>query len=99
MFLKTSFQIFIIEGIKTQQANSSLRKYIKTCYQLLMPFFFGCAVSQLTVDIGKYSIGRLRPHFLTVCVPDAAACSSNLGAYIEEDICTGTDKAAIEEAR
>ena len=64
-----------------------------------MPFFFGGAISQLTVDIGKYSIGRLRPHFITVCVPDATKCSSNVGAYIEEDICTGTDKDAIEEAR
>lgn len=29
-------------------------------------FLFGAACSQLTTDIAKYSIGRLRPHFISV---------------------------------
>ena len=93
-----TFQILIIEGLKTQQIQGSLRKYIKTCYQLLIPFYFGAGVSQLTTDIAKYSIGRLRPHFITVCQPNINSCTSSTG-YIEEDVCTGNDAAAIEEAR
>lgn len=29
-------------------------------------FGFGAAVSQLSTDVAKYSIGRLRPHFFSV---------------------------------
>lgn len=93
-----SISILIIEGIKTHQAKSSLRKYIKTCYQLLVPFYFGAAVTQLTTDIAKYSIGRLRPHFITVCQPDITTCTSSTG-FIEGDVCLGMNHAAIEEAR
>lgn len=40
------------------------------CYQVIGVFCFGAACSQLLTDIGKYSIGRLRPHFFFVCDPD-----------------------------
>ncbi|XP_060536290.1 putative phosphatidate phosphatase isoform X2 [Cylas formicarius] len=33
-------------------------------------FAFGAACSQLTTDVMKYTIGRLRPHFYTVCEPN-----------------------------
>ncbi|XP_030766752.1 putative phosphatidate phosphatase [Sitophilus oryzae] len=33
-------------------------------------FAFGAACSQLTTDVMKYTIGRLRPHFYTVCLPN-----------------------------
>lgn len=29
-------------------------------------FLFGCACQQLTTDVAKYTIGRLRPHFFDV---------------------------------
>lgn len=96
--LLPSLSILIIEGLQTQKAKASLRKYIKTCYQLLMPFFFGAGVTQLTTDIAKYSIGRLRPHFLTVCQPDVASCTSTTG-YLDGNVCTGMNLDAIEEAR
>lgn len=36
------------------------------CYKKIGIFAFGAAVSQMTTDIAKYSIGRLRPHFMSV---------------------------------
>ena len=39
-------------------------------------FGFGAAVAVLTTDIAKYSIGRLRPHFISRCVP-SVPCQSN----------------------
>lgn len=69
-------------------------------------FYFGVVVTHLATNIGKYSIGRLRPHFFDVCKPDWSKLNGT-GAgsfyrpfpYIEEDICTGQDSALITEAR
>lgn len=59
--------------------EKKLFPFIGSCYTTLIPFFFGAAVTQLTTDIAKYSVGRLRPHFLTVCKPNATVCATNLG--------------------
>lgn len=40
--------------------------WLVECYKKIGIFAFGAAVSQLTTDIAKYSIGRLRPHFMAV---------------------------------
>ena len=36
-------------------------------YKTEGPFLFAVAVTQVSTDIVKYSVGRLRPHFITVC--------------------------------
>lgn len=41
-------------------------------YLQLVPLAFAAASSQLLVDISKYSIGRLRPHFIDRCRPKLA---------------------------
>ena len=38
--------------------------------QLYIGYLFGAASSQCLTDTSKYTIGRLRPHFLDVCKPD-----------------------------
>jgi len=72
-------------------------------YSMVGVFAFGAACSQLATDIGKYSIGRLRPHFISVCQPDFSAldCDGPGGAsnYITSFVCQGDDKHAIREAR
>ena len=64
------------------------------------------AVQQTITNIGKYSIGRLRPHFLSVCNPDFAVLNCTIGnpenaifAYIEEDVCRPEDMAKMKDAR
>ncbi|KAG8183163.1 hypothetical protein JTE90_029519 [Oedothorax gibbosus] len=56
-------------------------------------------MSQLTTDIAKYSIGRLRPHFLDVCKP-SVNCSlvKDPHEYIMP-ICLGENLKGIREAR
>ncbi|KAK3580944.1 hypothetical protein CHS0354_006969 [Potamilus streckersoni] len=96
-----SLAIIIVEiGREKKNAGSSLfnKTFFAIMYKLFITFLFGVAVTQLITDIAKYSIGRLRPHFLTVCKPIVPNCTSTTG-FITEDICTGTDKDAIEEAR
>ncbi|XP_043244605.1 putative phosphatidate phosphatase isoform X3 [Amphibalanus amphitrite] len=69
-------------------------------YQMVGVFAFGAACSQLATDIGKYSIGRLRPHFIAVCKPDVlenGSCTDH--TYITNFKCLGPDEKAIREAR
>ncbi|XP_054706124.1 putative phosphatidate phosphatase [Uloborus diversus] len=63
-------------------------------------FLFGACVSQLTTDIAKYSIGRLRPHFLQVCNPFPNCTSiSDPHAYITNFTCLSTDQHRLRESR
>ncbi|XP_072216031.1 phospholipid phosphatase 1 isoform X1 [Excalfactoria chinensis] len=79
-------------------SNSFVRNnYIATIYKAIGTFIFGAAASQSLTDIAKYSIGRLRPHFIAVCQPDWTRINCSLG-YIENFPCQG-DKAKINEGR
>ena len=42
--------------------------FVTESYKQVGVFGFGAAVSQLTTDIAKYTIGRLRPHFIAVSI-------------------------------
>ncbi|KAL8560729.1 hypothetical protein ACOMHN_046412 [Nucella lapillus] len=75
------------------------KSYAECSYRTIIVFFFGAAITQLLTEIGKYSIGRLRPHFLTVCQPEniPANCS---GMFITEHVCTGGyDETVMKQAR
>ncbi|XP_017123009.1 putative phosphatidate phosphatase [Drosophila elegans] len=57
-------------------------------------FCFGLLLTFDATEVGKYTIGRLRPHFLAVCQPqltDGSLCSdpSNLHRYVENYECAG----------
>nr|XP_020852909.1 phospholipid phosphatase 1 isoform X4 [Phascolarctos cinereus] len=70
-------------------SNSFVRNnYIATIYKAVGTFLFGAAASQSLTDIAKYSIGRLRPHFLAVCDPDWTKFNCSDG-YIENFPCRG----------
>lgn len=94
--------IFIIEFLQWRQSMEHKRVmklfgyeipcWIQNSYKHLGIFLFGAACSQLTTDIGKYSIGRFRPHFISVCqpvMPDGTNCSNplNFNRYIQEFDC------------
>ncbi|XP_008838610.1 phospholipid phosphatase 1 isoform X1 [Nannospalax galili] len=71
--------------------------YIATMYKAIGTFLFGAAASQSLTDIAKYSVGRLRPHFLAVCDPDWSKINCSDG-YIENFICQGSAQ-KIREGR
>lgn len=55
-------------------------------------FLFGTACTVLLTDIAKYTIGRLRPHFMTLCVPNVnCSLPENQHRYIEDFFCTATN--------
>lgn len=72
-------------------------EYIACVYKAVGSFVFGAALSQSLTDIAKYTIGRLRPHFLTVCNPHWSVIDCKSG-YIENFTCTG-DPVIINEGR
>ncbi|XP_008100990.1 phospholipid phosphatase 1 isoform X2 [Anolis carolinensis] len=79
-------------------SNSFVRNnYIAAIYKAIGTFIFGAAISQSLTDIAKYSIGRLRPHFLDICKPAWSQINCSAG-YIENFKCLG-DKTKVNEGR
>lgn len=75
-----------------------LKTLVVRCYNILVPFYFGGVMTQLFTDIGKFSVGRLRPHFFEACKPDFSKINCSLG-YIEDYTCLATDEAIIRNAK
>ncbi|XP_073685151.1 phospholipid phosphatase 1 isoform X1 [Garra rufa] len=80
------------------KSKSFCNGYVACIYKAIGTFVFGAAMSQSLTDIAKYSIGRLRPHFLNVCKPDWTKINCTGGAYIEDFTCTG-DVDKVNEGR
>jgi hypothetical protein len=71
-------------------------------YKIIGIFLFGAACSQLTTDIAKYTIGRLRPHFFDICRPNIdCSLMENKHRYHESFICTNphSDAYKLKEVR
>lgn len=84
--------------LKRIKSKSSFGSYLSCVYKAVGTFLFGAAMSQSLTDIAKYSIGRLRPHFLDVCKPDWKLINCSSQAYIEDFHCNG-DLTMVNEAR
>ncbi|XP_068562854.1 phospholipid phosphatase 1 isoform X2 [Cebidichthys violaceus] len=82
--------------LKRIKSKSSFGCYISCVYKAIGTFLFGAAMSQSLTDIAKYSIGRLRPHFLDVCRPDWQLINCSLGEYVEDFTCSGNAKMVNE---
>ncbi|XP_041358710.1 phospholipid phosphatase 1-like [Gigantopelta aegis] len=78
--------------------SPKIRPYLERCYDIIRVFIFGTAATQFLTEIGKFSVGRLRPHFFDVCKPNITKCTSTLG-YVTDDVCEGTDIKKILHAR
>ncbi|XP_029548061.1 phospholipid phosphatase 1 isoform X1 [Salmo trutta] len=83
-----------LKRIKSKSSFSNM--YVARVYKSIGTFVFGAAMSQSLTDIAKYSIGRLRPHFLDVCKPDWKLINCTAGTYIEDFTCTGDARLANE---
>lgn len=82
--------------LKRIKSKSSFGSYVASVYKAIGTFLFGAAMSQSLTDIAKYSIGRLRPHFLDVCKPDWGSINCSVGVYIEDFTCTGDETMSNE---
>lgn len=69
-------------------------RFLITVNDTLLPFLFGFAAERLLKEIGKFTLGRLRPYFFAVCQPmrwDGTTCEypENYNVYIEDYECMG----------
>lgn len=87
----------LLVHLKRIKSKSSFGSYVARVYKAVGTFLFGAAMSQSLTDIAKYSIGRLRPHFLDVCKPDWTQINCSTG-YIEDFVCNG-DATSVNEGR
>lgn len=79
--------------------NTDIPFWVVQSYKSVGMFGFGAAVSQLLTDVGKYTIGRLRPHFFDVCrpqMPGGTTCADaiNQGRYVTDFTCTSEKSSA-----
>ncbi|KAJ8718091.1 hypothetical protein PYW07_006021 [Mythimna separata] len=101
--------ILIVEFFRDRQGKGIGEKFLSGAvlpgwlwesYQTIGIFTFGASCQQLTSDLAKYVIGRLRPHFIDVCRPHPITNSSlNRLGYIIDYVCASNDGDRIKEAR
>lgn len=73
--------------------------YVSCLYKELGCFLFGCCVGQSLTNMAKLSVGRLRPHFLSVCGVSYASLNCTPGTYVVSVTCNQPDHRLEEEAR
>ncbi|XP_013879012.1 lipid phosphate phosphohydrolase 2 [Austrofundulus limnaeus] len=72
------------------RSNSQFNQYLSALYKVVGTFLFGAAVSTSLTDLAKFSIGRPRPNFLSVCAP--VSCNG----YMLQINCTGKPRNVTE---
>ncbi|XP_030212828.1 phospholipid phosphatase 2 isoform X2 [Gadus morhua] len=75
---------------KRLYSNSPFNQYLAALYKVVGTFLFGAAVSQSLTDMAKFTIGRPRPNFLSVCAP--VTCNG----YLPVINCTGMHRNVTE---
>ncbi|KFO23850.1 Lipid phosphate phosphohydrolase 3 [Fukomys damarensis] len=90
-------EFYRIYYLKEKSRSTIQNPYVAALYKQVGCFLFGCAISQSFTDIAKVSIGRLRPHFLSVCDPDISQINCSQG-YIQNYQCRGPES-KVQEAR
>ncbi|KAM4749922.1 phospholipid phosphatase 3-like [Anableps anableps] len=73
--------------------------YISCLYKELGSFLFGCCIGQSFTNMAKLSVGRLRPHFLSVCGITYASLNCTPGTYVPTVTCRNPNHRLEEEAR
>lgn len=66
--------------------------------RLFICFAFGGLITIFVTDVGKYTTGRLRPHFLFICKAPPSIFVNCSHTYIMDDVCTG-DPGLLREGR
>ncbi|TSN03379.1 Phospholipid phosphatase-related protein type 4 [Bagarius yarrelli] len=98
------FQVKRRINIKTEAninaAGCNFNSYIRRAVRFVGVHIFGLCITALITDIIQLSTGYHAPYFLTVCKPNYTilntTCDDN---FIVEDICSGSDTAAINNGR
>jgi phosphatidate phosphatase len=92
--------------VKLFKINFQFPQEIGNLYRNFGSFFFGLALTANLTDLIKVIVGRLRPNFLSVCVPDIAdpyiLCSQSNKTYLEpgtDFLCTSAHTINVADSR
>ena len=93
VLLRVKGQITPSHGYRVGRYN--IRQEVVNFCEVFLVFLFGAAIQQTAVNIGKFSIGRLRPHFFAACKVNYTAFSCvdqfHQPRYVTEDVCTAME--------
>ena len=97
-------ELFILEahcGYSLSVQSKKWSIFFRQLYIQTVPLLFALIGSQMVTHISKYTIGRLRPHFIDVCRPKIvssgvilnrfSACPNNSAIYYVDYECTGEE--------
>ena len=85
-FSLPTITVVIIELLISTSTDKTI--VILTISQIMLGYVFGAGSAHLITDIGKYSLGRLRPHFFDVCRPENIVCQdSSTPKYVSDYEC------------
>lgn len=96
LFIALPIVLILIVVIYQQTKSQSIRVIAKHCTQHINVYMFGLGTTFIITQLGKLTIGRLRPYFFAVCQPqmsDGTTCldAVNHNRYIEDYKCMGTE--------
>lgn len=80
-------QIALGECYRVRFRGVSSKAFVRNCYvsclyKELGCFLFGCCIGQSLTNVAKLSVGRLRPHFLSLCGVTYASLNCTPGTYV-----------------
>ncbi|XP_016959356.1 putative phosphatidate phosphatase [Drosophila biarmipes] len=83
-------------GGKSRADGCRIAQRLGHLYRQAIFYLYGLAMVTFTTMLSKLCIGRLRPHFFTVCqpmLPDGSGCqdAQNLGRYIDSFTCSNAN--------
>lgn len=85
--------------------EGDIKKYVPYHVTILFVLFmYGTGITLFVTNVGKYSVGRLRPHFLSVCQPNwpALNCTDETGnknIFYGSDVCQTDDIKRFTDSR
>eukprot|EP00794_Sanderia_malayensis_P007962 gene7962-8820_t len=90
-----------VETVKCFSMN--IPKVVTTIIWFIYVDIYGAGLTAFTTDVGKYCLGRLRPHFMDVCKPAWGTfnCTDETGAnlFVTSDVCTAAASKMTKEMR
>lgn len=72
-------------------------QFVFEVYRVIGYLMIGACANQFLTDVGKHTVGRLRPHFYDLCQPSVACTEANSHQYITDFNCTRTSHPDIPQ--
>lgn len=90
--------ILFTEALLLKNYSQKMKIYLRNSYNMIGCLLLGFSLCMLFIEIVKLYVGRLRPHFMTVCQPNITTsnCSKT---FITSYTCEGKDLEAIYDSR